>query len=309
MGEREGHLKKRKRKTVRSRLRVNFLEKIVVFPGKLLDFPGMREEEMEKGKGKEKVTLPDYLRCKRTDGRRWRCNRRVMEDKKLCEVHYMQGKHRQHREKVPESLKLQRSNKRKEVKVDESSEIRARSRKLRRLRMKRKKEKEKEKEKEKKKERVLGESEALDEVVKKMKLKRGDLQLELIRMVLKREVEKRETKKRKTHHSDDDEDGVNCSDTCSDDDDTDTEFTRQLPNGFMAVSSVCSGANSDNAGTSSGVKVGAEQPVVVRRRFRSKNIEPTPVGAVQVVTLFACCFLLRYVVVFGFIYGRSMCLL
>lgn len=217
------------------------------------------------------VALPDHLRCKRTDGRQWRCNRRVMEDKKLCEVHYLQGQHRQHRRKVPESLKLQRRDK-KVFKVEERREIRAR----RRLKKRRKK---KEKEKE---ERVIGESEALDEAVKKMKLKRGDLQLELIRMVLKREVEKR-----KTCHFEDDEDADDCSDTYTDGDDTETEFTRELPNGLMAVSSVCSGGNSDNAGTSSGVKVGAEPPVVIKRRFRSKNIEPTPIGAVQVVIL--CC--------------------
>ncbi|KAH7569009.1 hypothetical protein JRO89_XS06G0088300 [Xanthoceras sorbifolium] len=207
----------------------------------------------------EEAALPDHLRCKRTDGRQWRCNRRVMEDKKLCEVHYIQGRHRQYRRKVPESLKLQRKDK-KVFKVQQSPEIRARKR--RRLR--------------KKKKGMIGESEALDEAVKKMKLKRGDLQLELIRMVVKREVEKR--KKRKSGDFEDDEDDGSNSDS-----DTETEFTRELPNGLMAVSSICSGANSDNAGTSCAVKIGAEPAMVTRRRFRSKNIEPTPIGTVQAV--------------------------
>ncbi|XP_073264793.1 lysine-specific demethylase JMJ28 [Populus alba] len=57
--------------------------------------------------------LPDNLRCKRTDGRQWRCNRRVMDDKKLCEIHHLQGRHRQYRRKVPETLKLQRKKSKK----------------------------------------------------------------------------------------------------------------------------------------------------------------------------------------------------
>ncbi|CAJ1961520.1 unnamed protein product [Sphenostylis stenocarpa] len=56
----------------------------------------------------EGEVVPEHLRCCRTDGRQWRCRRRVMENLKLCEIHYLQGQHRQHKEKVPESLKLQR---------------------------------------------------------------------------------------------------------------------------------------------------------------------------------------------------------
>ncbi|KAL9452632.1 hypothetical protein AB3S75_008426 [Citrus x aurantiifolia] len=204
----------------------------------------------------EEEDLPDHLRCKRTDGKQWRCNRRVMEDKKLCELHHLQGRHRQNREKVPESLKIQRKHK-KIFKVQQRTEIRARkSKKLKR----------------KKKKRVIGESEALDEALKKMKLKRGDLQLELIRMVLKREVEKR--KKQKNFDFEDEE---NCDN--SNYSDSDRELTRELPNGLMAISST----NSDNAGTSCAVKIGAEAAAVNRRRFRSKNIEPMPVGTLQVV--------------------------
>ncbi|XP_027330361.1 lysine-specific demethylase JMJ25-like isoform X2 [Abrus precatorius] len=106
-------------------------------------------------KSEEEEALPEHLRCSRTDGRQWRCRRRVMEDLKLCEIHYLQGRHRQYKEKVPESLKLQRKRKNDVV----ENKIRA-------------------KKKRKAKEALVA--------------KRN--QLELIRMVLQREVEKKKTK-------------------------------------------------------------------------------------------------------------------
>ena len=63
--------------------------------------------------------LPDKLRCTRTDGRRWRCKRRVMENMKLCEIHYLQGRHRQYRENVPEDLKIQRKTQTAEYRCEE----------------------------------------------------------------------------------------------------------------------------------------------------------------------------------------------
>ncbi|XP_047161602.1 lysine-specific demethylase JMJ25-like isoform X3 [Vigna umbellata] len=66
---------------------------------------GKKSTPEEEGKA-----VPEHLRCNRTDGRQWRCRRRVMENLKLCEIHYLQGQHRQHKEKVPESLKLQRKS-------------------------------------------------------------------------------------------------------------------------------------------------------------------------------------------------------
>ncbi|XP_057544133.1 lysine-specific demethylase JMJ28 isoform X2 [Amaranthus tricolor] len=54
------------------------------------------------------VVAADELRCKRTDGREWRCKRRVLEGKTLCEIHYEQAKLRQKRITVPEELKIQR---------------------------------------------------------------------------------------------------------------------------------------------------------------------------------------------------------
>ncbi|OMO76630.1 hypothetical protein CCACVL1_15541 [Corchorus capsularis] len=216
--------------------------------------------------------LPDHLRCKRTDGRQWRCKRRVMEDKKLCEIHHIQGRHRQRKQKVPESLKMQRKNWKRNAFEKNKLEIRAKLLKLAKP-MKRKR-------------LIGGESEALDEAVRKMKLKRGDLPLELIRMVLKREIEK----KKKRKESD-------CSDFDEDEEEK-SDMMRQLPNGLMAISSSsphfdnaasCSGSGSGSgsvSGSCFNVKVGETETntvAITRRRFRSKNIEPLPVGTLQVV--------------------------
>ncbi|XP_021719520.1 uncharacterized protein LOC110687212 isoform X2 [Chenopodium quinoa] len=58
----------------------------------------------------KRVVEEEELRCKRTDGRGWRCKRRVLEGKTLCEIHYEQGRLRQMRITVPEELKLQRGD-------------------------------------------------------------------------------------------------------------------------------------------------------------------------------------------------------
>ncbi|XVF87595.1 hypothetical protein PTKIN_Ptkin18bG0132600 [Pterospermum kingtungense] len=220
----------------------------------------------------EEGALPDHLRCKRTDGRQWRCKRRVMEGKKLCEVHHIQGRHRQKKQKVPESLKMKRNKRKNKAFEKNKLEIRAKLLKLAKP-MKRKGV-------------IGGESEALDEAVRKMKLKRGDLPLELIRMVLKREIEK---KKRKQS---------DCSDFDDDDGEEKGDLMRELPNGLMAISSSsphfdnpgsCSGSGSGSgsvSGSCFNVKVGETETntvAITRRRFRSKNIEPLPVGTLQVV--------------------------
>ncbi|KAK7302681.1 hypothetical protein RJT34_13575 [Clitoria ternatea] len=107
---------------------------------------------------KEEEAVPEHLRCSRTDGRQWRCRRRVMENLKLCETHYLQGQRRQQKEKVPESLKLQRKRKNDDV------EVKVRAKKKRKSR---------------------------EALVARRK------QLELIRMVLEREIEKKKKKKEK----------------------------------------------------------------------------------------------------------------
>ncbi|XP_021815439.1 lysine-specific demethylase JMJ25 [Prunus avium] len=217
----------------------------------------------------EEGALPDHLRCGRTDGRQWRCKRRVMDDMKLCEIHYLQGRHRQFREKVPESLKLQRKPKNAPSRDQNHNGVKIRARKVDNLvkLLKRKRSEETLKKSKKRK--------------KKMKLKKSELNLELIRMVLKREVDKRNQTKKKKVVEEESED---------DDDDDHDDLTRDLPNGLMAISSSSSQSpllRSGNAGSnsSSDGKVGVDMgPAAMRRRcFRSKNIEPMPAGTLQVL--------------------------
>ncbi|XP_068497063.1 lysine-specific demethylase JMJ28-like isoform X2 [Phaseolus vulgaris] len=111
---------------------------------------GGKSTPAEEGK-----VVPEHLRCNRTDGRQWRCRRRVMENLKLCEIHYLQGRHRQNKETVPESLKLQRKRQNDVVETKIGAKRKRKSR------------------------------EAL--------VNRRN-QLELIRMVLQREVEKKKKK-------------------------------------------------------------------------------------------------------------------
>ncbi|KAL6201103.1 hypothetical protein ACLB2K_024818 [Fragaria x ananassa] len=229
--------------------------------------------------------LPDKLRCTRTDGRRWRCKRRVMENMKLCEIHYLQGRHRQYREKVPEDLKIQRKTQTAPCEDRDNAgggggggggEMKAQMEKVEDLvtLMKRKRAEEpaeavkikKAKVKKKKKKSKKGGGE-----------KKCELNLELIRMVLKREVEKRNTpKKKRKSDEEEEEEGV--------------DLTRDLPNGRMAISSSSSQSLGGNVGSNSAsdVRVGAElgppaAGTATRRCFRSKNIEPMPVGTVQVL--------------------------
>ncbi|GMP74920.1 hypothetical protein CsSME_00032173 [Camellia sinensis var. sinensis] len=198
--------------------------------------------------------LPDHLRCKRTDGRQWRCYRRVMENKKLCEIHHIQGRHRQNKEVVPESLKL----KRKKSKSRNQEESDPQNQKIRA----RKRDKDCDS-KPVKKSKNVDVSEALDEALRKMKLKRGDLQLELIRVFLKRQVEKKKERElRKNRESE-------------------TEVTKELPYGVMSISPPLSYQN-HNASASCNVKLGIESSSIPRRCFRSKNIEPIPISTMQV---------------------------
>ncbi|KAJ6292449.1 hypothetical protein OIU78_024594 [Salix suchowensis] len=214
--------------------------------------------------------LPDHLRCKRTDGRQWRCNRRVMEDKKLCEIHHLQGRHRQYRRKVPETLKLQRKKSKKSA--TSSSNVEALI-------------------------RVSSKEGKLGRFKKKgKKLKRGDLQMDLIRMVLQKEMEKRKKKKRKgfsekvsvDNGDDTDNDNDNVNDCSGSESEEEEELMRNLPNGFMAISPAKNFGNG-NVGCSSShcdIKIGGDGlngVSTARRCFRSKNIEPMPIGKLQVL--------------------------
>ncbi|XP_050289017.1 lysine-specific demethylase JMJ28 isoform X3 [Quercus robur] len=237
----------------------------------------------------EEEALADHLRCSRTDGRQWRCKRRVMENMKLCEIHYLQGRHRQYKEKVPESLKLQRKKKSKKsqgCKETASSEFGIR---VERVKMKRKV---------KKPARVSGsEAALLDETLRKMKSKKkGNLQLELIRMVLKRDLEKKKKNKKKKKKSDfplvkkkknmkTKQNEIELEDNSEEEEEEEEELTRQLPNGVMAISPVPSPSprNFNNVDGNCDVKVGVENGVARRRCFRSKNIEPLPFGTMQLM--------------------------
>ncbi|KAB1207650.1 Lysine-specific demethylase 3B [Morella rubra] len=46
------------------------------------------------GNGEDNVGIPDDLRCKRSDGKQWRCTAMSMPDKTVCEKHYIQAKKR-----------------------------------------------------------------------------------------------------------------------------------------------------------------------------------------------------------------------
>lgn len=198
----------------------------------------------------KKEALPDNLRCNRTDGRQWRCNRPVLEDKKLCEIHYLQGRHRQHKQKVPDSLKLERKPNK-----PRNQEIGANKPKNQEFGEKKKGKKIA------KRKRSMGE--ALDETLKKMKLKRGDLQLEMIREFLKRQVEKKKGRELEEREKDKE------------------DLMRELPNGLMAITPSLSPQKLDNAAPYN-VKLGLNSQ---QRRFRSKNIEPIPISTMQVVFL------------------------
>ncbi|KAH6764637.1 hypothetical protein C2S51_015886 [Perilla frutescens var. frutescens] len=194
---------------------------------------------------------PEEFRCKRTDGRQWRCKRRAMDGKTLCDIHYLQGKHRQHKQKVPESLKLERNASKKSEKSNGEC-----SRRISKLA---------------KKPAVVAEkrrrrcvSEALDEALKRMKLKRGDLHLDLIRVFLKRQVEKKKERELK-------ESSV-------------ADETRVLPCGVMAISQSHSSLQSFRENDGLDVKIGGDSNAssLLQRHFRSKNIEPLPISTMQV---------------------------
>ncbi|XP_034218040.1 lysine-specific demethylase JMJ25 isoform X1 [Prunus dulcis] len=51
-------------------------------------------DQPRSGNGEENVGIPDDLRCKRSDGKQWRCTAMSMPDKTVCEKHYIQAKKR-----------------------------------------------------------------------------------------------------------------------------------------------------------------------------------------------------------------------
>uniref|UniRef100_A0A5B6ZX44 Putative lysine-specific demethylase JMJ25 isoform X1 n=1 Tax=Davidia involucrata TaxID=16924 RepID=A0A5B6ZX44_DAVIN len=57
------------------------------------------------GTGEDNVGIPDDLRCKRSDGKQWRCTAMSMPDKTVCEKHYIQAKKRAANSALRASLK------------------------------------------------------------------------------------------------------------------------------------------------------------------------------------------------------------
>uniref|UniRef100_A0A2P2L8U6 Lysine-specific demethylase JMJ25 n=1 Tax=Rhizophora mucronata TaxID=61149 RepID=A0A2P2L8U6_RHIMU len=57
------------------------------------------------GNGEDNVGIPDDLRCKRSDGKQWRCTAMSMPDKTVCEKHYIQAKRRAANSAMRASLK------------------------------------------------------------------------------------------------------------------------------------------------------------------------------------------------------------
>ncbi|XP_027191594.1 lysine-specific demethylase JMJ28-like isoform X2 [Cicer arietinum] len=236
----------------------------------------------------EEEILPDHLRCGRTDGKQWRCKRRVMDNLKLCEIHYLQGKHRQYKEKVPESLKLQRKRKNEEetVVIDNEDTTRAQSE----FKMELRKNKKKKKLSEGSVSLTDSASVSASVPVRKKTMKQCDTQLELIRMVLEREVEKRKrnnnnnNKKKKKNKTKMKKkmkeikvEEVELEDS--------VELRKELPNGVMKISPASITQRDDNNVSSHcDVKVGVDHHKVVAvtpRYFRSKNVDRVPLGKLQ----------------------------
>ncbi|KAF6142673.1 hypothetical protein GIB67_015159 [Kingdonia uniflora] len=62
------------------------------------------------GNSEENIGIPEHLRCKRSDGKQWRCTATSMPDKTVCEKHYIQAKKRAANSALRASLKKTRRN-------------------------------------------------------------------------------------------------------------------------------------------------------------------------------------------------------
>ncbi|KAF8096974.1 hypothetical protein N665_0298s0039 [Sinapis alba] len=206
----------------------------------------------------ENEAIPDEFRCNRSDGKQWRCKRRALEGKKLCETHTSQLTQKRNRDKAAASTKLARS-----AKGDEAASSEMEPKEEEGIR-------DWELGKSKKRKRVMGEE---DEAVRKMKLERRDLQLDLIRLALKREAEKKKKKKKLPQKKTKKSKGFGGF--------VGEELTKVLPNGIMAISPPS--PTTSDVSSPCDVKVGQEAIYMTKRRFRSKNIEPLPTGKMQVV--------------------------
>lgn len=93
----------------------------------ILDFIKLRSLVMDHqrsapGNGEDNVGIPDDLRCKRSDGKQWRCTAMSMPDKTVCEKHYIQAKKRAANSAMRANLK-----KAKRKSLDESDVLESKS--------------------------------------------------------------------------------------------------------------------------------------------------------------------------------------
>ncbi|GAY57421.1 JmjC domain-containing protein JMJ24 [Citrus sinensis] len=65
----------------------------------------MDHQRSSLGNGEDNGGIPDDLRCKRSDGKQWRCTAMSMPDKTVCEKHYIQAKRRAANSALRASLK------------------------------------------------------------------------------------------------------------------------------------------------------------------------------------------------------------
>jgi lysine-specific demethylase 3 len=210
-----------------------------------------------------------------------------MDNLKLCEIHYLQGKHRQYREKVPESLKLQRKRKNDDEVTETVVIDNAEARVPRELKMElRKNKKKKVKLAESSESVTVTDSASGSGSVRKKTMKQCDSQLDLIRMVLEREVEKRkknnnENKKNKKKKKKMKKKEIKVEE----DEFNEGELRRELPNGVMEISPASTPHDYNNVSSHCDVKVGVDHNKVVAvtpHHFRSKNVDRVAVGKLQV---------------------------
>lgn len=199
-------------------------------------------------------SLPDDQRCKRNDGRKWRCGRPVFEGRTLCEQHFLQGRLRQNKEPVPANLKFERQKPPKNKENPNENGKRGKNQSENSSNPSRKRPKRSEKEAKLKSSVDL--SEDLDDALKKMNLKKGDLQLDLIRGYLNRQIEKKKGKQSPKE-----------------------DIVKELKYGRLEISQ-CSPSTSPVAVNN--VKVGVPASSSVSTRFfRSKNIDRVPIATMQ----------------------------
>ncbi|XP_058073141.1 lysine-specific demethylase JMJ26-like isoform X2 [Magnolia sinica] len=182
---------------------------------------------------KDDEAVPDHLRCRRTDGRQWRCVRRAMENLSFCELHYLQARHRQNKRTIPDSIKLQRKKSERRRCQDQDIRVKTPPFKLSKA------------------------------------SKRGELQVELIRMVLKWQAE------RKKNRRDSEKNASKAKKNGGD-------LMKDLPNGVMAISPApvrCLGVDF----MPHEKKLGFDLTLLLRRCFRSKNVESLPLSSFQIV--------------------------